>query len=115
MNALRTALHGSLVAVALILVTASAAPAATPHEQFLKALGKIAPFAPKTAKRLCACTQFQVFVGPSVGELRPGFGTSNGQVDYTLVCEVPTFNEADGSVQSTRRCPDDLFEILPRK
>jgi hypothetical protein len=46
MHTLRTALHGSLLAVALVLATSAAASAATPHEQFLKALEKIAPFPP---------------------------------------------------------------------
>jgi len=100
-------------AVLAAALTSFAAPAnavaATPQEQFLSTLAKIAPFAPAKAKRLCRCTEP---LAPGVGELRADYLAHNGIEDYTVVCIIPHFDPSSGGVLYTTRCGE--FEILPK-
>lgn len=100
-----------LAALTLALAIGASAPSvalsATPEEQFLGMLAKIAPFSPAKAKRLCRCAG-----NDSVGELRSTYGAQNGIQDYVLTCIVPQFT--GGEVSSTFACPAGAFEILPK-
>lgn len=105
----------TLLAAAATLGPAPEAAALTAQEQFLAALGKVAPFAPAKAKRLCRCTtSTDTLVEVGVGELRTIFVAQNGIEDYGVVCAVPTFNASSGALESTRLCTNNEFEILPK-
>ena len=105
----------TLLAAAATLGPARGAEALTAQDQFLGALGKVAPFAPAKAKRLCRCTRStDTLVDVGVGELRAIFVSQNGIEDYGVACMVPTFNSASGALESTRPCTNNEFEILPR-
>ncbi len=105
----------TLLAVAATLGQARDAAALTAQEQFLAALGKVAPFAPAKAKRFCRCTRStDTFADLGVGEVRTIVVASNGVEDYGVVCAVPTFNASSGALDSTRPCTNNEFEILPK-
>lgn len=105
----------TLVAAAALFGQAPEAVALTAQEQFLATLGKVAPFAPAKAKRLCRCTAASdTLVDVGVGELRTIFVAQNGIEDYGVVCAVPTFNASSGALESTRPCTNNEFEILPK-
>lgn len=101
---------GSVLALAAgSVAVATQAGAATPHDQFLKDLERIAPFPPAKAKRLCRCTTTD-----RVGEVRPDYRYSEGlTTTYKLVCSVPVF-DALGSISYTMLCPEGQFEILEK-
>lgn len=105
----------TLLAAVAALAQAPQASALTAQEQFLAALGKVAPFAPMKAKRLCRCTtSTETLVDVGVGELRTIFVAQNGIEDYGVICAVPTFDASSGVLESTRPCTNNQFEILPR-
>ena len=106
----------TLLAAAATLGQAPDASALTAQEQFLAALGKVAPFAPAKAKRLCRCTSSipGVFIDQGVGELRTIIVATNGVVDYGVNCVVSRFDPTTGAAESTRSCTDNQFEILPK-
>lgn len=106
----------TLLAGAATLGQAPEAAALTAQQQFLAALGKVAPFAPAKAKRLCRCITSipGVFIDQGVGELRAIIVGTNGVVDYGVSCVVSRFDAATGAVESTRPCTDNQFEILPK-
>lgn len=110
----RLALATLLAAVAT-LGQARGAEALTAQEQFLATLGKVAPFAPAKAKRLCRCTASAApLIDVGVGELRTIIASSNGGEDYGVACAVPTFDSGTGALASTRPCLNNQFEILPK-
>ena len=112
---LRRVALATLLAAAATLGQARAATALTAQEQFLGALGKVAPFAPAKAKRLCRCTRStDTLVDVGVGELRTIIVSSNGIEDYGVACVVPTFDASSGALESTRSCINNEFEVLPK-
>lgn len=95
---------------AAALALSSGAFAATPQEEFLHAVGKVAPSPPVKVKRLCRC----IGGAQAVGELRPAIGDfSNGEVNYKLVCTVPVFDSTTGALSFTFPCPES-FEIIAK-